>query len=265
VFDSDNAIIPPRLDDLAVETSNPEDAPDDLLIEFESIRGDQREAPVKHAGRKISEQAQGVSIAPSPDDSRRPETRPDIDRNKDPDRLFLAAHYRANLIGLQLCNLQPSNPAIVESATFPSRLFQPAIHGVPGDPLDSGNRGFVHSFDTQRRNLVEGRSSMLEAIIDSTPAPTEGFAATRASESASAAPPGTIETIANNAFGCGLLSGALLVGAAETHHDKWTRSLAGVVTTKIDLKSYHRNELQLTRQQLFAEAPLRFQVSPIMA
>jgi len=74
------------------------------------------------------------------------------------------------------------------------------------------------------------------------------------SESAPAAPPSTIETIANDAFGCGLRYGALLVGAAETLHGKWTRCSAGLVTTKIGLKSYHGNELQLTRQQLLAEA-----------
>ena len=136
MFDFDDSVFPSLLDDLAVETTNPKDALDDWSIEFETIRGDQRETPVNHAGRKISEQAKGVSIAPSPDDGRKPETRPDIDRDKDPGRLFLAAHHRTNLIGLQFCDLQSNNPTIVELVAFPGRLFQPSIHRVPGKSLN---------------------------------------------------------------------------------------------------------------------------------
>jgi hypothetical protein len=132
----------------------------------------------------------------------------------------IATDHRSDLVSLQFADSDLGNLLIVESTRGGSGFLQPAIHGVPGDPLDSGNRGFVHPFDTQRRNLVEGRSSMLQPMIDCAVVPAEGYAATRASESAAAAPPGTIETIANNAFGCGLLSGTLQVGAAETHHDK---------------------------------------------
>ena len=59
-FDPDSAVSPSLLDGLAVETSKSQYEPDDLLIEFETIRGDHREAPVKHAGRKISKQARLV-------------------------------------------------------------------------------------------------------------------------------------------------------------------------------------------------------------
>ena len=137
---------------------------------------------------------------------------------------------------------------------FSGRLFQPAIHCIPGKLLDSGNRGFVESFDTESRDFVEGRSSVLKPMINSPAVPAEGSAATGASETAPAAPPGAIETIANDYFGFGLLPRALQVGAAETLHSIWTRCSTGVVTTKSGLKSYHKNELQWTRQQLFAEA-----------
>ena len=69
VFDFNDAVFSPFLDDLAVKTPNSKDAPYNLLIEFETIRGDQRETLMNHAGRKISKQPERVSIAPSPDDS----------------------------------------------------------------------------------------------------------------------------------------------------------------------------------------------------
>ena len=173
---------------------------------------------MNHAGGKISKQAKGISIASSPDDGRWPETRPDIDRSKDPDGLLFTTHHRTNFISLQFCDLQSSNPSIVESVAFSGRLFQPAIHCIPGKLLDSGNRGFVESFDTESCNLVEGRSSVLKTMINRATVPAEGFAATGATESATAAPPGAIETIPNNDFGPGLLSGTQMVGAAETLH-----------------------------------------------
>ena len=42
-FDLDDTIVPARFEDLAVETRWPEEATDDFLVEFESIRDDQRE------------------------------------------------------------------------------------------------------------------------------------------------------------------------------------------------------------------------------
>ena|SRR3990172_9356792 len=42
-FHSDNAIIPPRLDNLPVLTSCPHDVPDDVAVKLESVRGDSRD------------------------------------------------------------------------------------------------------------------------------------------------------------------------------------------------------------------------------
>ena len=42
----------------------------------------------------------------------------------------------------------------------------------------------------------------------------------------------------------------------ETLHDAWTRSSVELVTSKIGLKPYHMNGLQLPHQQLSAEAPV---------
>ena len=58
--------------------------------------------------------------------------------------------------------------------------------------LDSGNRGFVHSFDAQSSDLIEYRSPVLKAMIDRAMGSAESLTITRTSESATLAPPGAI-------------------------------------------------------------------------
>ena len=194
----DNAIVPPRLDDLAVQTSCPKNAPDDVVVKLESVRGDQRNSFEFHSARNISKQTERVSVAPSPNHSGRPEPRPDVDRNKDPDRLLLAAHHRADLIGLQLCDLKSGNPSIIESATGGGGFLQPAIHGVPGNLLDSGNRRFVYTLDAESGDFIERCSAMLQSVIDCSPVPAEGPAAHLASEPTAFAPAGWVKTKTND-------------------------------------------------------------------
>ncbi len=95
--------------------------------------------------------------------------------------MVFSADQGPHFIGLQLCDLNPSNPLIIESATGGSGFLQPAIHSVPSNVLDSGNRGFVHSVDAQSGNLIERSSAMLEAVIDCAPVPAERPAAHLAS------------------------------------------------------------------------------------
>ena len=65
-----------RFEDLAVETRWPEEATDDLLVEFESIRDDQGKTLEIHPLRKVAKQSTSVPIA-SPSRHRRwPEPRP---------------------------------------------------------------------------------------------------------------------------------------------------------------------------------------------
>ena len=82
-FDLDDTIVPARLEDLAVETRWPEEATDDLPVEFESIRDDQGKTLEIHPLRKVAKQSVSVPIA-SPSRHRRwPEPRPDLDRNEE--------------------------------------------------------------------------------------------------------------------------------------------------------------------------------------
>jgi hypothetical protein len=96
-LDVDDAIIPTGLDYLAVQTSWPQNATDNSLVEFESVSGDQRDTFKIHSAGYVLKESERVSVASSPYDSRRPKPRPDVNRGEDPDRVFLAADDCPNL------------------------------------------------------------------------------------------------------------------------------------------------------------------------
>ena len=93
-LDSDYSIVPARLDHLTVGTGWSKYSPDGSLVEFESIRRNQRDRRENHPLRNISKQVQRIAVASFADQSRRPQPRPDVEDNKDPDRLLLASNNR---------------------------------------------------------------------------------------------------------------------------------------------------------------------------
>ena len=92
-------------------------------------------------------------------------------------------------------------------------------------------------------------------MINSPAVPGEDLAATLASEWTSPPPARLVEAVTNDIGDPGFYLRILWVKATERLHGIWTRSSANDVTTKICLKTYHMNELQLHHQQLFAKAP----------
>ena len=147
-FDLDDTIVPTRLEDLAIETSRPEDATDDLFVEIEPIRDDQGKFHEIHLVGDVANERQSVSVASSPDDRRGPEPRPDLDGSEDPARPFLATNERADLIGLELLDGESDDRLAVESTTSVRRPLEPASHGIPGNPLDPSSRGNADTFDS---------------------------------------------------------------------------------------------------------------------
>ena len=138
-----------QIEDLAVETRWTEEATDDLLVEFESIRDDQGKMLEIHPSRKVAKQSVSVPVA-SPSRHRRwPEPRPDFDCNEDPTRCLLVARERANLVGLKLFGSEASDPSVIESTTHLGCLLEPAGDGVPGNPFDPGNRGNADTLDSE--------------------------------------------------------------------------------------------------------------------
>jgi hypothetical protein len=97
---------------------------------------DQRIAPVSRMMRAVN-------------DGRRPKPRPDVNRGEDPDRVFLAADDRPNLVGLKLREGKCNYFSIVEPTTRMGCLFEPSSDGIPGDLLYSGDRRLVQTLDAQ--------------------------------------------------------------------------------------------------------------------
>jgi len=169
-----HAIVSSFLDDLAIQASCPKETSDDLPIELEPIGSDQRDVVSMGPGAKNSKQGECVAITPLTNNSRRPQARPDFDGSKDPNgRLIFAADQSADLVRLQFADSDLGDPLMVEWATPGRSFLQPAIHGIPGNLLDSGNRRFAHPLDTQSGDLIEYSPAMLEAVIDSHAVPAE--------------------------------------------------------------------------------------------
>ena len=200
-FDLDDTIVPARLEDLAVETRWPEEATDDLLVEFKSIRDDQGKTSETHPLRKVAKQSVSVPVA-SPSRHRRwPEPRPDLDRNEDPTRRLLVARERANLVGLKLFGSEASDPSVVESTTHLGCLLEPAGDGVPGNPFDPRNRGNADTLDSESDDPIGSSSSMLETVVGRAFRRRERLAALAAPVSRAFPGPGSVESVANDVSG----------------------------------------------------------------
>ena len=86
-FDFHDRIVATGFYDLRVERRWPKDAPDDLLVEIESVGDDQGKTLVLHPVGNVAQESEGVPVASTSHHGRRPETRPDFDRDEDPTRL----------------------------------------------------------------------------------------------------------------------------------------------------------------------------------
>ena len=140
-FDLNDAVVSARLEHLAVENRWTEDATDDLLVEIKSVGDDQGTCRELHARRDVARERPRVPVASPPDDGRRPETRPHLNRRKNPRGAHLATGERTDLVGLQLFDDEAGDPAVVESTTHGGGPVEPAGDGVPGQPFDPGDRG----------------------------------------------------------------------------------------------------------------------------
>ena len=122
-LDLDDAIVPTRLDHLAVETDWPKDATDNFSVKVESVRGDQRDTFKVHSAGYVLKVGERVLVASSPYGSRRLEPGPEDNRGEDPDRMFFVANGRANLVCLTLLDDEGSYSSIVEPTARVGCLF----------------------------------------------------------------------------------------------------------------------------------------------
>jgi hypothetical protein len=79
-------------------------------------------------------------------------------------RLLLTLDDHSDLVGLKLRGPEPGCLFIIEATATVSRFFQPAIDGIPSEALDSGDRGLVHAFNAESRNLIKSGAAVLKPI-----------------------------------------------------------------------------------------------------
>ena len=198
-FDPHDAIVATGLDHLRVENGGAEDTPDDRPVELESVRDDQGPGHEVHPRRDVANERQRIPVAASPDDGRRPETRPDVDRRENPRRPGLAAGERADLVDLKLLNDDAGGPVVVESTTYVGGSVESAGDGVPGQPFDSGDRGYADALDSERDDRVEHHSAMLETVVGRAFRRRERLAAFDAPVSTTFSSRRSVESVADDA------------------------------------------------------------------
>jgi len=119
---------------------------------------------------------------------------------EDPDRVFLAADDpdRPNLVSLKLHDGECSYFSIVEPTRKSGSLFQPAIDGIPGYPLYSGDSRLVQALDAECDNFVERRATVLESMVRRTSVRAECLSATSAQISTTLSRASLVEAVAND-------------------------------------------------------------------
>ena len=190
-----------RRDHLRIEGRRAEDPTDDRPVELEAVGDDQGTGNERHARRDVAHERQGVPVAASSDDGRRPETRPNLNRREHPRRPGLSPRERPDLVGLQLCGDEAGGPAVVKSTTHRSGPLEPAGDGLPGQPFGPGDRRQTDPLNAQRDDRVERRSAMLEAVIGGAFRRRKRLAASDAPVATPFSGRGSVESVADDASG----------------------------------------------------------------
>jgi DDE domain len=112
--------------DILVQARRDQSAAERFFRKLLKSQGTEPRSLVTDRLRKESER---VSVTSSAYDGRRPKPRPDVNRGEDPNRAFLAADDRPNLVGLKLREGKCNYFSIVEPTTRMGCLFEPASDG----------------------------------------------------------------------------------------------------------------------------------------
>ena len=180
-FNLDDAVVPPRLYHLPVHTDDSKHLADDSRVELVPVGDDQWGVARQHSTRSMSQECSGVSVTAAADDRRQPESRPNVERGKDPDGMVLVSENGANFISLELRHLEASDFSVAEPTTRLGGLLEPAVDGVPCESFHSGDGRLAETLDAESGDFVEGRAPVLETVIGGPSGGAESPAAGRAS------------------------------------------------------------------------------------
>ena len=195
------SIVASRLQDLRIESRRAKDSTDDLFVEIESVGDDQGKFREIHSARYVTNEGQSVPVASSPDDCRRPETRPNFDRRENPRWPVLVSGKGTNLVCLELLDGETGDRSPIEATARIGCLLEPARHGVPRDTRDPSDRGDADALDSEGDNLVESSSTVLKTVVRRAFGRRERLSAFNAPVSTTPPGPRAVKTVADDVPG----------------------------------------------------------------
>jgi hypothetical protein len=124
-------------------------------------------------------------------------------------------------------------------------FFQPAVNRVPGNSLDSSDRGLIQTFDTESSHLIKDRTPVLKSIIRCPDCRAEGLSTSPALVAATLPRPSRVKAVANEDSDVAFSQGrAVPVGTAEAlRNSALIEGSPGGV--ELSLKLCHAGELQV--------------------
>ena len=154
-LDPDNTIVPPCLEHLTIDARRPKESRNRAEVVLEAIGGNQWTSHDSPPADDVVDDSAGVSIGAAAQDAPGPHAGGDLDGCKEPDNVALAADERAELIGLQLHEVETAQHPMIEALRSRRGPFEPARDRVAGMARDSGRRRNTHALDAQACDLIE--------------------------------------------------------------------------------------------------------------
>src|SRR5215510_8708980 len=145
--------------------------------------------------------------------------------------------------------------SVIEPTTPCGCPFQPAMHRIPGNALDSSDGGLVETFQAESGHFIKRGATVVKSMIRRPDCRAECLPTSSTLVATTLAPPSPIEAMAYDGLCTAVFRGrAVRIGTAETLHGWWT---LGERTDgpELSLKLYHAWKLPLSYQQLMTEAP----------
>ena len=154
-FDSDDAIVPPSLEHVTRDARRPKEALNHPNVLLEPLGRDQRESPHAAAEDDVVEDGRGVSRGAAAEHALGPQSGIHLDGRTHPCGSALVADERAELISLQLNDVEVAQHPLDDALRRWRGPLEPSRDGIAGMARDPGGRSNAHTLDAQARDLVE--------------------------------------------------------------------------------------------------------------
>ncbi len=175
-----DSVLAPRFDDLGMDAGTTKDPSNDHGVVFETVRSDEHDTQDSASASCLTENFVGVGVASPTDHGCYPETRPNFESREDPCDVLLGSAERAELIGLELLQLESPKPVIVELTSGLGSECEPSSDRIPSSSGDTSYGGFVHAFHAELGDAIELVARAMKAAVDSAGVRREGLPTRRA-------------------------------------------------------------------------------------